>query len=296
MEKTETEENTGAQLQNKSTYFLQEFLMLRVIGILGREEDLNASLQQVCDALAGAATSPHSVYARISLNGRNFESQPFKESVIEAKSTFSLPDGQNGFVTLFLQDQDGSKFSDDWTKEADEILKIMVPLLIGLISKIQLEKLTIDIGERRKELSGINRTTEILQSGHTLEESLPKICSFLPYSWQYPDHTVVRICYIKSVFESPGFRETPWRMAQGFEAPGHKKGMIEIFYLKEFPAADEGPFLQEERNLLINLSNLITGSATREVFNKLQHENTERLKELKAINQTTLIIEEGKMV
>ncbi|HWS00576.1 MAG TPA: PEP/pyruvate-binding domain-containing protein, partial [Prolixibacteraceae bacterium] len=296
MEMTGTEENTGALLQNKSTYFLQEFLMLRVIGILGREEDLNASLQQVCDALAGAATSPHSVYARISLNGRSFESQPFKESGIEAKSTFSLPDGQNGFVTLFLQDQDGSTFSDNWTKEADDLLKIMVPLLIGLISKIQLEKLTIDIGERRKELSGINRTTEILQSGHTLEESLPKICSILPYSWQYPDHTVARICYDKSVFESPGFRETPWRMAQGFEAPGHKKGMIEIYYLKEFPAADEGPFLQEERNLLINLSNLITGSATREVFNKLQHENTERLKELKAINQTTLIIEEGKMV
>ena len=80
-------------MQNKSTYFLQEFLMLRVIGILGREEDLNASLQQVCDALAGAATSPHSVYARISLNGRSFESQPFKESGIEAKSTFSFFSG-----------------------------------------------------------------------------------------------------------------------------------------------------------------------------------------------------------
>ena len=67
-----------------------------------------------------------------------------------------------------------------------------------------------------------------------------------------------------------------------------KKGSIEIFYLKEFPDADEGPFLKEERNLLVNLANLIAGSATRDVFNKLQHENTERLKELKAINQTTL--------
>ena len=85
-------------------------------------------------------------------------------------------------------------------------------------------------------------------------------------------------------------------MIQGFEAPGRKKGAIEIFYLKEFPQADEGPFLKEERNLLVNLSNLIAGSATRDVFNKLQHENTERLKELKAINQTTLIIDQGKSV
>ena len=85
-------------------------------------------------------------------------------------------------------------------------------------------------------------------------------------------------------------------MGQKFEAPGRKKGLIELFYLKEFPQADEGPFLKEERNLLINLANLIAGSATRDVFDQLQRENTERLKELKAINQTTQIIDEGKSV
>ena len=282
-------------MHNNSKYFSREILMFRIIKILGKGVDINTSLQQVCDTFSKNTITRHSVFTRISLNGGSFQSYLFEETNTMVKSTFSLPDGQKGLVELFLSDQQDSGFSEEWTKEAEMILEIIVPLLIGLISKIQLEQVTIDIGERRKELSGINRTTEILQTGHSLEESLPKICSILPYSWQFPDHTVARICFDKSVFESPGFRETPWKLAQGFEAPGHKKGMIEIYYLKEFPTADEGPFLKEERNLLINLSNLIAGSATREVFNKLQHENTERLKELKAINQTTLIIEEGKM-
>jgi hypothetical protein len=97
-------------------------------------------------------------------------------------------------------------------------------------------------------------------------------------------------------FTSPNFMETPWRMIQFFDAPGKKNQTIEVFYLKEFPEADEGPFLKEERNLLINLANLIAGFATRDLFNQLYYENTERLKELKAINQTSYYIEYGQSV
>jgi hypothetical protein len=270
--------------------------MYGIIDILGKGEEMNASLQQVCDTFAGASVAEHPVFAGISFNNQTFRSHPFEETTIVVRRAFQLPDGQNGKIELFLTPQNNSEFPDTLIDEAESALASVEPLLIGLISKIQFRKLTIDIGERRKELSGINRTTEILQTGNPLDESLAEICSILPESWQFPDYTVARISYDKSIFASPRFRETPWKMTQGFEAPNHKKGMIEIYYLKQFPEADEGPFLKEERNLLINLSNLIAGSATRDVFNKLQYENTERLKELRAINQTTQIIEEGKLV
>jgi len=407
-----------------SELFLQKDLTFEIIDILDKGKDLGNSLQQFCDAIARNSVTDNSVFASISLNGQLFRSHPFQETSIVVKHEFRLPDSKKGLVELFLLHPENIHFSGILIEEAEATLLIIVPLLVGLISKIQLEKLTIDIGERQKELKGINRTTEILkkstsldellqeicsflpeamqfpaqtvvrinygdknftssgfretpwklqqvfgtpdstkgsieiyylnefpeagegpflaeernlidnlaalisgtasqkaleellirnterlkelrginrtteilQTGNPLEESLPKICSILPESWQYPEYTAARITYGKNVFVSSNFCETNWKIEQGFEASGMKKGTIEIFYLKQFPEADEGPFLKEERNLLVNLSNLIAGSATRDVFNKLHHENTERLKELRAINQTTQIIDEGKSV
>ena len=407
-----------------SGLFLHEKLTSGIIGILDKAEKLNQSLQLVCDAIAGAATMENTVFVSISFDGQTFRSHPFEETSVLVKHDFQLPGNKTGLAGLFLAHHSNTPFSGTLIEEAETSLKTIVPLLVGLISKIQLEELTIDVYERRKELQsinrtteilkkgtsldkllqeicsflpeamqfpqhtvarirygdkdftsenfsetrwkleqtfdtpdsargaieifylrefpqaaegpflaeernlidnlaalisgtaskkaleellirnterlkelrGINQTTEILQSGKPLEESLQVICSILPESWQYPDQTAARISYDNSVFTSKEFRETPWRMVQEFETPGKKKGLIEIFYLTGLPEADEGPFLKEERNLLVNLSNLIAGSATRDVFNKLQHENTERLKELNAINQTTLIIDEGKSV
>jgi len=404
--------------------FDKENLTFRIIEILDKGSELGSSLQQVCDAITQNSTMENAAFVRISFNKKVFQSQLFQETTVVVKRDFKLPDNKEGCLELFLTHESIALFAGSILEDAESTLRIIAPLLVGLISKIQLQRLTIDIEERHKELksinrtteilqrntsleellqeiclflpeamqypehtvarikygnknftsprfrettwklqqtfgtqdsingtieiyyliefpqagegpflteernlidnlaalisgsaskkalgellirnterlkelAGINRTTEILKSGKSLEESMRIICSILPEAWQFPEHTAVRISYDKSVFTSPGFREAPWKMMQGFEAPGKKKGFIEIFYLKEFPLADEGPFLKEERNLLVNLSNLIAGSATRDVFNKLQHENTERLKELKAINQTTQIIDEGKSV
>ncbi len=408
----------------RSELFQQQNLTLRIIEILDKGKDLNWSLQHVCDTIAETTIVEKSVFVRISFNQKIFRSHPFEETSVVVKNDFHLPDNQIGLIELFLTHDCISHSSGQVVEEAESALKIIAPLLVGLISRAQLEKLTFDIGERQKELNsinrtteilkkstsidellqeicsflpeamqhpahtvsrirygnqsftsrnfretpwklqqtfdspnsiqgtieiyylkefpivgegpflieernlidnlaalisgtaskkaledllirnterlkelrGINRTSEILQSGESLTESLRTICSILPESWQYPEYAVARISYGKDVFQSPGFTETQWGMAQRFETPGRTKGLIEIFYLKQFPEADEGPFLKEERDLLVNLSNLIAGSATRDVFNKLQYENTERLKELKAINQTTMIIDEGKTV
>jgi CheY-like chemotaxis protein len=404
--------------------FSTDDLTLRIIRIMDQEKNLNDALQKACNAIYEVSDLEKTVSASIVFDGQTFRNQTFTETSVLVKHDFRLPENKKGFIELFLSDSSPAHFSGDQVNEAELALQIIVPLLVGLISKIQLEKLTFDMTERRKELQsinrtteilkkgtslsellqeicsvlpeamqfpaqtvaritygnqsftssgfvetpwkmeqtfdtpdskkgsieiyylsefpeagegpflpeerhlidnlaalisgtvskkalsellirnterlkelrGINRTSEILQSGDSLEDSLPVICSILPESWQFPEFTAARICYDKSVFVSPNFRETAWKMEQSFEAPGMKKGTIEIFYLKQFPEADEGPFLKEERNLLINLANLIAGSATRDVFNKLHHENTERLKELRAINYTTKIIDEGKSV
>lgn len=268
----------------------------RTTEILKKGTSLSELLQEICSVLPEAMQFPAQTVARITYGNQSFTSSGFVETPWKMEQTFDTPDSKKGSIEIYYLTEFPEACEGPFLPEERHLIDNLAALISGTVSKKALSDLLIRNTERLKELRGINRTSEILQSGASLEDSLPVICSILPESWQFPEFTVARICYDKSVFVSPNFRETEWKMEQSFEAPGMKKGTIEIFYLKQFPDADEGPFLKEERNLLINLANLIAGSATRDVFNKLHHENTERLKELRAINQTTHIIDEGKSV
>ncbi len=120
-------------------------------------------------------------------------------------------------------------------------------------------KLLAQNKERLKELAAINRTTSIIKEGRTIEGTLRQICLILPDAWQFPQFTAARIKFGKIEFTSPNFEETPWLQHQEFETIDKEKGTIEIFYTKNFPEEYEGPFLKEERDLIVNISNLIAG-------------------------------------
>lgn len=113
--------------------------------------------------------------------------------------------------------------------------------------------------ERLKELEAINKTTNILREGKPLEETLRHVSLILPAAWQYPEDTVARICFDKTEYKSPGFVRTNWTQRQDFETIDGKTGFIEVCYLKAFPEEYDGPFLKEERELIINLTNLVSG-------------------------------------
>jgi hypothetical protein len=122
-----------------------------------------------------------------------------------------------------------------------------------------LNKLLAENKERLKELACINETTKIIKEGKSVEETLQKIALSLPRAWQYPEYTVARILFGGNEYHSPGFRETEWEQKQTFQTIDGEEGIIEVYYTKEFPRLVEGPFLKEERDLILNLSNLILG-------------------------------------
>jgi two-component SAPR family response regulator len=113
--------------------------------------------------------------------------------------------------------------------------------------------------ERLKELAAINRTTQIIKEGKSVEETLRQICMILPPAWQYPQYTAARILFDGREFANTEFKATRWVQRQKFETIDSKVGYIEVYYLKEFPELDEGPFMLEERHLIENLGNMITG-------------------------------------
>ncbi len=122
-----------------------------------------------------------------------------------------------------------------------------------------INKLQAEARERLKELAAINQTTQILNEGKSIEETLSRLVDILPPAWQYPEYTASRITFEELEFTSRNFMPTSWVQRQAFETIDGISGKIEVFYLREFPELDEGPFMKEERQLINNLTGLVTG-------------------------------------
>lgn len=121
------------------------------------------------------------------------------------------------------------------------------------------QKLVAENTERLKELACINQTTNILKQGKPIEESLQQIVLVIPRAMQYPEYTTARITFNGQVHTSTSFEGSRWVLRENFETVDKRVGVIEIFYIKEFPTLDQGPFLKEEIDLINNLASLIKG-------------------------------------
>jgi len=107
------------------------------------------------------------------------------------------------------------------------------------------------LNERIKELNCVYQVFQIFRDpGLRFEQRVGRIVDILPRAWQYPDLAGARAVVGSQEFRTPRFRETPWVQKERISAKGHPEGIVEVCYLQERPAADEGPFLREERMLL----------------------------------------------
>ncbi|NJK87380.1 MAG: response regulator, partial [Bacteroidales bacterium] len=175
------------------------------------------------------------------------------------KQKFTAPQNKKGTIEIFYLKEFPKEDEGPFLKEERNLLINLANLIAGSAAKEIFNKLQVENRERLKELWGINQTSQIIAEGKSIDETLQEICNVINKSWQYPKYTVARIVFEDKVYISPRFKETKWGQKEYFVTIDNNKGSIEIFYLKEFPHEDEGPFLKEERNLLINLAKLISG-------------------------------------
>ena len=121
-----------------------------------------------------------------------------------------------------------------------------------------------DLQERAKELACLYRVDEILsRPGMSTEEAVRAILTALPSGWQYPDACVARAVLGRRVLEPEDFRPTLWCQRADLEVHGQALGLLEIYYTRELPGADEGPFLSEERKLLVAVADRVAAYVTR---------------------------------
>lgn len=112
--------------------------------------------------------------------------------------------------------------------------------------------------ERVKELTALHGTARILQDQtKSAGDVMQEVVALLPPAWQYPEIAAARIRFERLEAKTGGFRETEWRQVAPFVVRGGQAGEIELCYLEPRPAADEGPFLKEERDLIESLAEML---------------------------------------
>ena len=105
--------------------------------------------------------------------------------------------------------------------------------------------------ERVKELTCLYSLAQLAtRSGAALEEILQGCVRLLPPAWQYPEITAGRIVLDDRPYVTANFREGPHKQSADIVVNGERRGAVDVVYLEERPACDEGPFLKEERHLI----------------------------------------------
>ncbi|MFC1987308.1 helix-turn-helix transcriptional regulator [Chloroflexota bacterium] len=129
---------------------------------------------------------------------------------------------------------------------------------------IEPDRVEFELYERIKELNCLYGVSQLAERYlDSLDDLLQELVNFLPHSWQYPDITCARIFFKGKTYTSDRFKMTSWRQSSRIYMYNEAVGECSIFYLEEYPPADEGPFLKEERALLDAVAEQIGAIATR---------------------------------
>jgi hypothetical protein len=150
--------------------FRNEDLIISFLEIDRKNENIDDLLNQVCELVTKSVVENASVFIRISCFGKTYTNIDFKETLSSVNQNFKISDQCQGLVELFFENRE----INDSSVEIG--LKIIISLLVGLLSEIQLEKLTYEIGERQKELQSIKKTTDTLKKNTSIEGLLQEIC------------------------------------------------------------------------------------------------------------------------
>ncbi len=83
------------------------------------------------------------------------------------------------------------------------------------------------------------------------------VAELVARAYQYPHITCVRIRVGEDAYETDGFVETEWEQTSTIGTLSSHLGTLQVCYREERPEADEGPFSEEERDLIESIGQLL---------------------------------------
>ncbi len=131
--------------------------------------------------------------------------------------------------------------------------------VVGMVRDVtERRRLFLSNAERIKELTALTAASSVLRDESLdVPGVLAGLVALLPAAFQYPDITRARVAFGDAAAETPGFRETEWKLKQPFVVEGGGDGFIEVVYLEPRDADAVGPFFLEEKQLLETLARML---------------------------------------
>jgi pyruvate, water dikinase len=135
--------------------------------------------------------------------------------------------------------------------------------------------------ERAKELNCIYTIEDAINNPDLIPDEIFKsVVNAIPSGWQFPEITKAKIITLKKSYESENFVESKYSIKSDIYTNEDYAGSVYVYYTKETPVFDEGPFLKEERKLLNTIAERLG--------RYLQHEESKKiLNNLKEIKDNT---------
>ena len=124
-------------------------------------------------------------------------------------------------------------------------------------------RLLHDSRERLKKLDCLFATSNSVRTHTSLGEMFQAVVAAIPPGWQYPEITRSKLRFDEDEWVSESFEETEWKLSSDIVLAGKCRGTVEVYYLEERPTLDEGPFMQEERNLIDSIANTLSDALAR---------------------------------
>ena len=157
---------------------------------------------------------------------------------------------------------------------------------------------TNKLNERIKEVECLYAiSTLVAEPCGTIDESLKSAVDMIPPGWQNSEIARARITFEGREFTSVDFEESKWKQVMDIVLKDEKVGSVEVFYLEEKPQQDEGPFLKEKRNLIIDIARQLGVMIQRDRAAERERHLESVLRSIRNINQ--LIVKEkrhGKLI
>jgi PAS domain S-box-containing protein len=171
------------------------------------------------------------------------------EAAVEFRAV--CPDGTQRHV------QGAATTLRDDAGKTQRIVGVNVDITNRKNAEAEREKLVHDLQERVKELRLLHDAARLLQQSHTTDhELLQRLVGMFPEAWQYSECCEARIAYRDIEAATAGWRDSPWKQGVEFTT-SHGQGRVDVIYTEARPAADEGPFLKEERAVLESLTEML---------------------------------------
>ena len=165
--------------------------------------------------------------------------------------------------------------------DRDKFYRVFHDITENKKAEQELNQKTHDLTKRVKELDCLYSIAELIETpGISVEGILRGTAELLPIAWQYPELACAQITLDDQEFSSEGFKETPWQQTCNIMLYEEPIGIIKVGYLEERPTCDEGPFVNEERNLLNAISERLGRVIERKNAKKALQESEERFKEM----------------